>query len=452
MEPPLWAWLALIGAVPVLATIDLLVFGRGAKEVPVRTAALWSAAWITLGLSFAGILGATQGGEAAGEYLSGYLIEWSLSIDNLFVFAVIFSYFAVPKEVQPRVLMYGILGALVFRGIVIAIGAVALGAAGWVIYVFGAFLIVTAYRLARSTGDHVDPSRNALLLLVNRFVPSTQGYHGTRVFVRQGGRRFATPHMEGPMPDSRPQPVTRRRVLLLGVAALLTASGLLAVAILLFGSLGTVQGRILGTTAILGGFGILALPAAMLLDQVRARRLAWALAALCAAGAVLSVAVVWWDGAPDALWRSALTATAIAVALTQTAGRSPRPRCSPPRPPRSSPTSCGPMPTACASGGSSAPWRCSTSWRWRCSRSWRAPGARAFASACASPGTPERRGRCPRRGATWPRPWPARSGGRRPRASMSRASRCWSAGRGLRRREERLFPREGRCETVPPSA
>ena len=193
MEPPIWAWIALILAVPVLASIDLLVFGRGQKEVAVRTAALWSAAWISLGLGFAAVMGLTQGSRAAGEYLSGYLIEWSLSIDNLFVFAVIFAYFHVPKGVQPRVLMFGVLGALVFRGVFIAIGAAALGAAGWVIYIFGAFLIFTAYRLARSSGEHVDPSRNKLLLLVNRFVPSTGGYRGQRVFVREGGRRLATP-------------------------------------------------------------------------------------------------------------------------------------------------------------------------------------------------------------------------------------------------------------------
>jgi tellurite resistance protein TerC len=193
MEPPLWAWIALIAGVPVFAGIDLLVFGRGAHEVRIRTAALWSVCWIALGLSFAAVLGATQGARAAGEYVSGYLIEWSLSIDNLFVFAVIFGYFAVPKAVQPRVLLFGVLGALVFRGIFIAIGAVALGAAHWVIYVFGAFLVFTAYRLARSGGEQVDPSRNRLLLLVRRFVPSTEAYRGNRVFVREGGRRLATP-------------------------------------------------------------------------------------------------------------------------------------------------------------------------------------------------------------------------------------------------------------------
>jgi tellurite resistance protein TerC len=156
-------------------------------------AALWTAGWIALGLSFAVIMALTQGHQEAGEYLSGYLIEWSLSIDNLFVFAVIFGYFAVPPEVQPKVLLYGVIGALVFRGMFIAVGAAALGAAEWVIYVFGAFLIFTAYRLLRSGDEQVDPSRNKLLLLVRRFVPTTDGHRGGRVFVRENGRRMATP-------------------------------------------------------------------------------------------------------------------------------------------------------------------------------------------------------------------------------------------------------------------
>jgi tellurite resistance protein TerC len=193
VNPPLWAWIALILAVPVLALIDLAVFGRGRREISVRAASVWSVCWVVLGLSFTGILGATQGSTAAGEYLAGYLVEWSLSIDNLFVFAVIFSYFAVPKDVQPRVLLFGVLGALVFRGIFIAIGAAALGAAHWVIYIFGAFLVFTAYRLAVTSGEQVDPGRNRLLLLVRRFVPSTDGFRGNRVFVREGGRRLATP-------------------------------------------------------------------------------------------------------------------------------------------------------------------------------------------------------------------------------------------------------------------
>jgi tellurite resistance protein TerC len=193
VEPPVWAWIALIAAVPVLVAVDLLVFGRGRHEVPVRTAAVWTAGWIALGLSFAVIMAVTQGHREAGEYLSGYLIEWSLSIDNLFVFAVIFGYFAVPRDLQPKVLLYGVLGALVFRGIFIAIGAAALGAAEWVIYIFGAFLVFTAYRLARSDDTQVDPSRNKMLLLVRRFVPTTDDHHGGRVFVKENGRRLATP-------------------------------------------------------------------------------------------------------------------------------------------------------------------------------------------------------------------------------------------------------------------
>jgi tellurite resistance protein TerC len=194
VEPPVWAWIALIAAVPVLTAVDLLVFGRGrAHEISTRTASLWTLAWVGLGLGFTAIIGAAQGGTAAGEYIAGYLVEWSLSIDNLFVFAVIFSYFAVPKELQPRVLMFGVLGALIFRGIFIAIGAAALGAAHWVIYVFGAFLIFTSYRLARSSGEQVDPSRNRLLILVRRFVPSTDGYRGERIVVRERGRLLATP-------------------------------------------------------------------------------------------------------------------------------------------------------------------------------------------------------------------------------------------------------------------
>jgi tellurite resistance protein TerC len=193
VNPPLWAWIALILAVPVLASIDLLLFGRGQVVVPMRKALVWSTAWVSLGLSFALLLGFTSGSTAAGEYLSGYLVELSLSIDNLFVFAVIFGYFAVPKEIQPRVLLFGVIGALVFRGLFIAIGAAALSAAGWVIYIFGAFLIFTGYRLARSTGEHVDPSKNKLLVLVKRFIPSVDDYRGNRVFIRENGRRLATP-------------------------------------------------------------------------------------------------------------------------------------------------------------------------------------------------------------------------------------------------------------------
>lgn len=195
MEPPVWAWIALVLGVPLMAAIDLIFFGRGGGRIPVRRAAAWTVGWVALGLSFAVLMALTQGGRAAGEYLSGYLIEWSLSVDNLFVFAMIFAYFAVPAALQPRVLLYGILGALVFRGAFIAVGAAALDAAAWVVYVFGAFLVATAVRLATHRGEQVDPGNNALLRIVNRWVPSTSEYHGNRVFVRVGGSRMATPFL-----------------------------------------------------------------------------------------------------------------------------------------------------------------------------------------------------------------------------------------------------------------
>lgn len=192
MDQPLWAWAALILAVPVLAAVDMLLFGRGEHDVPMRKAAVWSGCWVALGLAFSGVLFATEGATPGTEYLTGYLVEWSLSVDNLFVFAVIFTYFAVPKALQAQVLLWGILGALVLRGIFIAVGGAALEAAGWVIYIFGGFLILTGLRLARGA-EEVDPSKNRLLKLVNRLVPSVHEYHHTKIFIRRNGVRLATP-------------------------------------------------------------------------------------------------------------------------------------------------------------------------------------------------------------------------------------------------------------------
>ena len=189
---PWWAWVAFAVVVVISLAVDL-VLHRGDRVPSKREGIAWSIGWVAVSLSFGGWVWLQFGGETAVEFVTAYLVEKSLSIDNLFVFAVIFGYFAVPKEIQPRVLLFGVIGALIFRGLFIAVGAAALGAAGWVIYIFGAFLIFTGYRLARSTGEHVDPSQNKLLLLVRRFVPSVDEYHGDRVFIRRAGRRLATP-------------------------------------------------------------------------------------------------------------------------------------------------------------------------------------------------------------------------------------------------------------------
>jgi tellurite resistance protein TerC len=188
-----WAWAAVVAFILGLLLVDLLVFHRHAHAVTTREAATWSALWITLGLVFAGVVWATLGGVAAGEYLGGYLIEKSLSVDNIFVFALLFSYFRVPAAYQHRVLFWGVLGALVFRAIFIAGGAALIGTFHWTIYLFGGFLVFTGVKMARHGDTEVHPDRNPVLRLVRRVTPMTPDYQGQRFFVRQAGRRLATP-------------------------------------------------------------------------------------------------------------------------------------------------------------------------------------------------------------------------------------------------------------------
>jgi len=190
---PWYLYVGFIAFVIAMLLVDLKVFHGEAHEPSTRESALWVVFWIGLGVIFGIIVAVWKGGDAAGAYFAGFLIEKALSVDNMFVFIVIFGYFSVPKAYQHQVLFYGILGALVFRGLFIAAGVALIEQFEWVIYIFGAFLIFTAWRLARSTGEQVDPSKNKLLLLVRRFVPSTDGYRGHRVFVHEAGRRMATP-------------------------------------------------------------------------------------------------------------------------------------------------------------------------------------------------------------------------------------------------------------------
>lgn len=193
LDVPPWAWAALVGTIVVLLVGDLLLVHRNPHAVTVRAAAIESGVWIALGLSFAVVLGAVAGGAAAGEYLSGYLIEKSLSIDNVFVWAVIFSYVGVPDRYQFRVLFWGIFGALVLRAILIFAGVTLLETFDWVLYVFGALLLVTAVKVARHRGPAVNPERNVVLRAVRRIVPSTDDYDGQRMFTRRDGVLLATP-------------------------------------------------------------------------------------------------------------------------------------------------------------------------------------------------------------------------------------------------------------------
>jgi tellurite resistance protein TerC len=188
-----WMWVAFLALVAVLLLADLFLFHREAHEISMREAAVTSVFWVALGVSFSLAIWALLGGAAAGQYLTGYVIEKSLSVDNVFVWAVVLSYFAVPKAYQHRVLFWGVFGALVLRAVFIFAGVALLNAFDWMLFVFGAFLVVTAWRVARHDNEEIHPERNPVLKLMSRVVPVTSEYHGQRFWVKIDARRFATP-------------------------------------------------------------------------------------------------------------------------------------------------------------------------------------------------------------------------------------------------------------------
>jgi tellurite resistance protein TerC len=204
----IWLYAGFIAFVLLLLTLDLGVFHRHAHVVSVKEALGWSAMWITLGLSFAvfvyyGYEGrwlglgvgvdpidnlVNDGGTATQKYLTGYIVEKSLSVDNIFVIAMLFGFFAVPPIYQHRVLFWGILGALVMRGVMIAVGAKLIAEFHWILYVFGVFLIITAAKMLTLKTDYKDPNRNIVVRLARRLFPVTARFHGEHFFVRAGSR------------------------------------------------------------------------------------------------------------------------------------------------------------------------------------------------------------------------------------------------------------------------
>jgi tellurite resistance protein TerC len=187
------AWVLFLAGVAGLLLVDLFVLHRHAHEISTREAAVTSVAWIALGLAFSLVVWAYLGGTAASQYLTGYVIEKSLSVDNVFVWAVIFSYFGVPRQYQHRVLFWGIFGALALRGVFIFAGIALLEAFHWVLYIFGGFLVITAIRVARHQEAEVHPERNPVLRLIRRLLPMTSEYHGQSLFTRADGGLRATP-------------------------------------------------------------------------------------------------------------------------------------------------------------------------------------------------------------------------------------------------------------------
>ena len=190
---PTWAWGAVVLAIIVMIAADMFLFHRDAHEVRGREAAISSIVWVSIGLAFGLVILAGYGGQASLQYYSGFLLEKSLSVDNLFVFALILAYFNVPRVLQHRVLLWGVLGALVFRAIFIAAGAALLESAHWMIYVFGAFLVYTGIKMLRHDASETDPAKNPALKGLKRLMPVTHDYEGTKLLVHPGGVRTATP-------------------------------------------------------------------------------------------------------------------------------------------------------------------------------------------------------------------------------------------------------------------
>lgn len=193
MATNVWFWVGFIAFVLVMLALDLGVFHRKAHVVRPREAGIWVAVWVTLALVFAAGLWRFESGSVALTFLTGYVIEQSLSVDNLFVMVVIFNYFRVPAVSLHRVLFYGILGALVMRGVFIGVGALLLARFGWILYVFGAMLLITGIRMMFKHDEEFDGENNNIVKLVRRRVPMTTEYHGSKFFADVNGVRVATP-------------------------------------------------------------------------------------------------------------------------------------------------------------------------------------------------------------------------------------------------------------------
>ncbi|MFA6003712.1 MAG: TerC family protein [Elusimicrobiota bacterium] len=190
-ETGLWLLFGLI--VATVLTIDLGILHKKAHAVSLKEAAFWTLAWFTLAMGFAGVLALSSGKERALQFVAGYLLEESLSADNMFVFLIIFRYFAIPSAYQARVLHWGILGAIIMRFIFIFAGVALINAFHWMIYVFGALLIYTGAKMLLSREESVHPDDNLALKLLKRVMPLSAEHHGQNFFIRQGGILHATP-------------------------------------------------------------------------------------------------------------------------------------------------------------------------------------------------------------------------------------------------------------------
>src|SRR3954470_24467589 len=192
----LWGWIGFNVVVLSILALDLGVLHQRGKKVSVREAATWSGVWVALSLTFALAIYLSMGKQSGLEFLTGYLIEYALSVDNIFVFVLIFTYFGVPEKYQHRVLFWGIIGALVLRGVMIVAGSALVTRLAWTLYIFGAFLVFTGVRMALQKDNNAyNPERDPVLRLARRLIPVTADYSGDKFFVKEpdktGRQRFA---------------------------------------------------------------------------------------------------------------------------------------------------------------------------------------------------------------------------------------------------------------------
>ncbi|MCD2173263.1 TerC family protein [Rhizobium sp. C4] len=181
----LWMWLSFIAIVIALLVLDLGVLHKKSKEIGIRESLLMSGFYVTLGILFAGFVWSQFGEQASLQYLTGFVIEKSLAMDNIFVIAMIFGYFSIPREYQHRVLLFGILGVIVLRGIMIAAGAAVVENYGWVLYLFAAFLIITGIKMLFSNSEPYDVENNPVLKFLRKRLPVTEKLHGQKFLVRE---------------------------------------------------------------------------------------------------------------------------------------------------------------------------------------------------------------------------------------------------------------------------
>ncbi len=192
LDVPTWLWLAFAAVVVVSLAVDLLAH-RDDHVIGFKEAAAWSVGWVGLAIVFGGLVFAVLGADAGVEYTTAWLLEKSLSVDNLFVFALIFAYFRVPRKYQHRVLFLGVMGALVFRGIFLAAGVAVVSRFTAVLFVFAAILLYSAYKLLKGEDDSYDPDTSIALRLLRKIIPITDEYHGTKFILKEAGKRVGTP-------------------------------------------------------------------------------------------------------------------------------------------------------------------------------------------------------------------------------------------------------------------